>query len=80
MRSSKQASSGIYTHDDSFWNDDPVDQDHSRKKRVLHEARIEVDAPYHPAFRPSEQITVQKKKSPARETSVPAIDKVVVKN
>ena len=29
----------IYTHDDSFWNDDPVDEDHSRKKRVLHEAR-----------------------------------------
>ena len=31
-------------------------------KRVLHEARIEVGAPYDPAFRPSEQITVPKKK------------------
>lgn len=61
----------IYTHDDSFWNDDPVDEDHSRKKRVLHEARIEVGAPYHPAFRPSEQITVPKKKSPTRETNAP---------
>ena len=70
----------IYTHDDSFWNDDPVDDDHSRKKRVLHEARIEVDAPYHPAFRPSEQITVPKKKSPARETSVTATEKMPVKN
>jgi dCMP deaminase len=70
----------IYTHDDSFWNDDPADENHSRKKRVLHEARIEVDAPYHPAFKPSEQITVPKKKSPARETNVPAIEKTVVKN
>lgn len=70
----------IYTHDDSFWNDDPADGDHSRKKRVLHEARIDVDAPYHPAFKPSEQITVPKKKSPARETTAPAIEKIVVKN
>jgi dCMP deaminase len=59
----------IYTHDDSFWNDDRADEDHSRKKRVLHEARVEVDAPYHPAFRPSEQITVPKKKGPTRETN-----------
>jgi dCMP deaminase len=70
----------IYTHDDSFWHDDPVDEDHSRKKRILHEARIEVDAPYHPTFRPSEQITVPKKKSPARETNAPATEKTVVKN
>jgi dCMP deaminase len=67
----------IHTHDHEFWNDDPVDKDHSRKKRVLHEARIKVDAPFHPAFMPSEQITVPKvalprKKAPARETGVPA--------
>ena len=53
----------IYTHDDSFWNDDPVDKDHSRKKRILHDARIEVDAPFHPAFKPTEQIMVPKRKS-----------------
>jgi dCMP deaminase len=70
----------IYTHDDSFWNDDPVDENHSRKKRILHEARIEVDAPYHPAFRPSEQITVPKKKSPARETNASATEKTAAKN
>jgi dCMP deaminase len=53
----------IYTHDDSFWNDDPVDKDHSRKKRILHDARIEVNAPFHPAFKPTEQIMVPKRKS-----------------
>jgi dCMP deaminase len=69
----------IYTHDDSFWNDDPADQDHSRKKRVLREARIEVDAPYLPAFNPTEQVTVPKKPS-VRETGPPAMAKVVPKN
>ena len=53
----------VYTHDDSFWNDDPVDKDHSRKKRILHDARIEVNAPFHPAFKPTEQIMVPKRKS-----------------
>ena len=66
----------IYTHDDSFWNDDRVDEDHSRKKRVLHEAGIEVDAPYHPEFMPSERITVPKKtamkKRPMKENNVRA--------
>ena len=66
----------IYTHDESFWNDDPLDKDHSRKKRVLREAYIKVDAPFHPDLRPTEQIVVPKKKSPARETRVPAIAKV----
>jgi len=70
----------IYTHDAEFWNDDPADANHSRKMRVLHEAHIEVDAPYHSAFKPSEQITVPRKKLPARETTVPAVDKIVVKN
>jgi len=72
----------IYTHDEEFWNDDPVDKDHSRKKRVLREARIEVAAPYHPAFRPTEQITVPKKKTapkkrPGRESGSPLLDKMI---
>lgn len=57
----------IYTHDKSFWNDDPLDQDHERKKRILKEAGIVVNAPYHPAFQPREQITP--KKPPSREPS-----------
>ncbi|MCU1271457.1 MAG: comEB [Acidobacteriaceae bacterium] len=62
----------IYTHDNEFWNDDPFDKDHSRKKRVLHEAHVKVDAPYHPEFKPTEQIVVRKKRVPGRETNVPA--------
>lgn len=69
----------IYTHDDSFWNDDPADKDHSRKKRVLHEGGITVDAPYHSEFRPTEQILVPKK-APGRETKAPALDKIIIKN
>jgi dCMP deaminase len=53
----------IYTHDDSFWDDDPDDKDHSRKQRVLHEAKIEVAAPYHSTFRPN-RIIAPKKKPP----------------
>jgi len=73
----------VYTHDDSFWNDDPLDKDHSRKLRILHEAQIDVDAPYHSDFRPSEQIIVPKrtvpKKPPTRVTNVPAVSTIVAK-
>jgi hypothetical protein len=51
-----------------------VDQDHSRKKRVLHEAHVKVDAPFHDAFTPSEQVIVPKK-APPRKVDVPAIAK-----
>ncbi len=61
----------VYTHDSEFWKDDPFDADHSRKKRVLHEAQIKVDAPFHDGFKPTEQITVPKKKPPMRETLLP---------
>jgi dCMP deaminase len=66
----------IYTHDNCFWDDDPADKDHSRKKRVLHEAHVQVDAPFHPAFNPTEQITVPKKK-PAKAPGVPPAPKFV---
>ena len=58
----------IYTHDNEFWKGDPMDADHSRKMRILHEAHIQVDAPYHPAFMPVERIVVPKKKPPVRES------------
>jgi dCMP deaminase len=60
----------IYTHDDCFWNGDVVDKDGSLKIRVLREAHINVDAPFHPAFNPAKQIKVPKKKPPVRETGV----------
>ena len=64
----------VYTHDHEFWKDDPVDEDGSRKIRLLHDARIEVVAPYHFHFRPDKQITVPKK-PPARETTPRAVEK-----
>ena len=57
----------IYTHDGEFWKDDPFDKDHTRKIRVLHEAHIDVVAPYHPTFQPQAQITVPKRK-PAQQS------------
>lgn len=63
----------IYTHDDSFWDDDPADKDHSRKKRILHEAHVQVDAPFHTAFKPAEQITVPKRRA-AKKPSARARD------
>lgn len=47
---------GIYTHDSKFWDDDPADGDHSRKKSILRQAKIKVEAPFHPDFLPK-QIT-----------------------
>jgi len=64
----------VYTHDDSYWKDDPFDGDGTRKRRILHEARIKVVAPYHPDFKPTEQITVPKR-PPGRETVVPNVKK-----
>jgi dCMP deaminase len=39
----------IYTHDSKFWNDDPLDPDHARKRSVLRQAGIKVIAPLMPA-------------------------------
>jgi len=70
----------VYTHDDAYWGDDPADQDHSRKRRVLHEAHVQVDAPYHPDYKPSYQIIVPKrKKQPGRVSVAEAAAKVAGK-
>jgi dCMP deaminase len=44
--------SGIYTHDDRYWDDDPADGDHSRKRSILRQASITVTAPFHPEYAP----------------------------
>jgi dCMP deaminase len=56
----------IYTHDDSFWKDDPLDRDHSRKMKVLKQSGVDVDAPYHPKWMSAEQINPRRKK-PVKE-------------
>jgi dCMP deaminase len=47
----------IYTHDHEFWKHDPFDMEQTRKPRVLHQAGVKVDAPFHPMFMPSKPIT-----------------------
>jgi len=58
----------IYTHDSRFWDDDPFDKDHSRKRDILRQAHIQVDAPFHPEYAPKEPIDPQKRKRPMRVT------------
>lgn len=59
----------IYTHDSRFWDDDPLDSDHHRKRDILRQARVKVDAPFHPEFAPSKPITLKRpRKGPARST------------
>lgn len=59
----------IYTHDEWYWNDDPFDKDHSRKKNILHQAGVQVDAPFHPEYSPKEQINPKRRKGPKRATN-----------
>lgn len=71
----------ICTHDDAFWDDDPADKDHSRKKRILHEAHILVHAPFHPAFKPAEQIVVPKRRPRKKpQGSVASPEQLPLKN
>jgi len=68
----------VYTHDDCYWRNDPFDDENgSRKRRILHEARIQVIAPYHPDYMPGKQIIVAKR-PPVREMAVqPSAKKAV---
>jgi hypothetical protein len=59
----------IYTQDKWYWNDDPFDGDHSRKRKILRQTHLKVEAPFHPEYIPHEPINPQKKKAPMRETN-----------
>src|SRR5205823_7765083 len=61
----------IYTHDEWYWNDDPFDRDHSRKKDVLRQAHIKVDAPYHRDYSPQEPTNPKKKNGAMRASKIP---------
>jgi dCMP deaminase len=58
----------IYTHDKWYWDDDPFDKDHWRKKMVLEQTHIRVEAPFHPDFTPKQCVNFGKRKPPARVT------------
>lgn len=59
----------VYTHDKWYWNDDPFDKDHSRKKDILRQTHLQVHAPFHPEYSPLDPINPHKKKGPHRVTS-----------
>lgn len=59
--------SRIYTHDNRYWSDDPLDKEHFRKPIVLRQAGIQVDAPFHPDF----SITARLAQTSQRPESVP---------
>jgi dCMP deaminase len=42
----------IRTDDNKYWDDDPLDGDHSRKKSILRQTYLKVDAPNHPDYTP----------------------------
>jgi dCMP deaminase len=60
----------IYTHDKWYWNDDPFDKDHSRKRDILHQAHIKIDAPFHPEYSPKKPIDPKNRNAPMRTTTV----------
>jgi dCMP deaminase len=64
----------IYTHDNCYWDDDPFDKDHSRKKMVFGQTHVKVDAPHHPDYAVTSRITVPKKRpqSEVHDVSAPA--------
>lgn len=49
----------LYTHDHRYWNDDPADPDHSRKKYILRQAGVHVEASNHPDFVPAHLIELR---------------------
>jgi deoxycytidylate deaminase len=43
----------IRTDDHKYWDDDPLDADHSRKKSILRQTHLKVGAPNHPDHTPN---------------------------
>jgi dCMP deaminase len=66
----------IYTHDDRFWDDDPMDGDHKHKISVLRQSGIKVDAPYHPEFVPDRITRKPPRKGPSRTIASPIVGNV----
>ncbi len=47
----------LYTHDKKYWNDDPFDPTHERKRATLKQARLKIHAPFHPEYNPQTPIS-----------------------
>lgn len=71
----------IYTHDERFWDDDPLDGDHRHKQAVLRQSGIKIDAPFHPAFNPNRPIMLKNpRKGPGRSTETSATEAQPIEN
>ena len=46
----------VYPGDKKYWDDDPFDGDHSRKKSILRQTHLKVVAPNHPDYASDPQI------------------------
>ena len=71
----------IYTHDTKFWDDDPADGDHSRKKSALRQAHITIHAPFHPEYLPqrvTESAPAMRPNSVTGGSAVPQLSAVPV--
>jgi dCMP deaminase len=66
----------LYTHDNEFWGDDPLDKEHTRKPQILHQGGIEVIAPYHPAFLPAKPIRGEKRRKRSAPEQKPGPEKM----
>ena len=61
----------ICTHDEWYWKHDPFDKDHSRKRSILRQTHMKVEAPFHPEYYPQRQINPDKKKEDGMRVSIP---------
>jgi dCMP deaminase len=54
----------VYTHDKGYWDDDPLDETHVHKQRVIKETHLDVVAPFHQGYRPKQAIDFGKRRPP----------------
>lgn len=64
---------GVYTDDEWYWNSDPVDADHSRKRRLIKTSGIKIEAPFHADFAPKRSVATEATVTPIVE--VPLVRK-----
>ena len=48
--------SKVVTYDDWYWNNDPFDKNHDRKRELIRQTKLEIYAPKHPDFSPREPL------------------------
>ena len=52
-----------------YWDDDPLDGDHTHKRSVLKQSGIRIDAPFHPEYVPAHPISLKPPKKDVGRSS-----------